>query len=272
MQRAYEANSRTPPPRATSSNDHRYARPDPHHVRPAPGAAPPPGPSWYRPYYTRWYVHPYYRWVTTTYVVVGFPFTVSPWVVTWAPPPRAGWVWEAGYWSPLGFWVPGHWEPGGQAPTGYIWEAGFFDGEAWHEGFWRPEQRAGFAWVNAFFDADGVLHGGYWMPIESKPGQVWIPGWFTGTTWVDGYWVPQAEYDATDVSQWTPPEGWSDGRGSTAGSTAAAPAAEPAATEDVPLAIPVDEGQKVEPAPVEPAKSEPAKTEPGKASPSKGQK
>lgn len=295
-QRAYDSGARTPPPRPTASNDHRYARPDPHHVRPAPGATPPPGPAWYRPYYTRWYVHPYYRWVVATYVVVAFTFEVQPWVVTWAPPPRAGWVWEPGYWSPMGFWVPGHWQPlspppslyptaayvyvpgwwqggiyvegywrlaerggwswvdgyyladgtyvaghwapSGKAPSGYVWESGFFDGEAWHEGFWRPQLRAGYTWVNAWFDQDGVYHGGYWMPTETKPDSVWIPGWFDGNRWIEGYWVTEAEYTAADPGAWTAPEGWSDGRSA----ESVAPA--PAEGEDVPLAIPVQEGAK----------------------------
>lgn len=295
--RAYESNARTPPPRATGGSDHRYARPAPHHVRPAPGAPQPPGPSWYRPYYTRWYVHPYYRWTVATYVVVSFTFAVAPWEVAWAPPPRAGWVWEPGYWSPLGFWVPGHWqpvgpppayyptatyvyvpgwwqggiyvegywrlatrnswtwvdgyyladgtyvpghwEPSGKAPAGYVWEQGFFDGEAWHEGFWRPAQRVGYAWVNAYFDDTGVYRGGYWMPTETKPDSVWIPGWFDGNRWVEGYWVTEAEYKATDPNTWSPPEGWNDGRDP----SAAAPA-EPAADAEAPLALPVEEGVK----------------------------
>ncbi len=290
--RSYESHTRTPPP-LSSRDDHRYTRPAPHHVRPAPSAGhPPPGHTWYRPYYTRWYVHPYYRWVVATYVVVSFGFEVHPWVVTWAPPPRAGWTWVPGYWAPGGWWVPGHWMPVGPAPVyypgvtyvyvpgwwqgaiyvdgywraearsgwtwvegyyltdgtyipghwepttagpaGYVWEPGFFDGEAWHEGFWRPEFRANYTWVSAWFDEDGIYHAGFWKPTEERPGQVWIPGWFDGTQWVEGYWVTQQEYEAADPQTWTPPEGWDDGRGE----QAAAPAAE-AAPEEAPLAIPV---------------------------------
>lgn len=255
--------------RPAHSTDHRYARPDPHHVRPNPHAPHGPPPYWYyRPYYTHWYVHPYYRHVHASWVVVYLDFPVSPWVVTWAPPPRAGWVWVGGYWSPVGVWVPGYWQPvapapiyrstqyvyvpgwwqgdiyvegywrvqgragwtwvdgyylpdgtfvrgawqpSGNGPAGYVWEPGFFDGDQWIEGFWRPEFRSGYSWSSSWYDSDGAYHAGYWEPTEDRPGQVWVPGWFDGSTWIEGYWVTDAEYRAADPVNYQPDKGWNDG-------------------------------------------------------------
>lgn len=225
-----------------------------------------PGRSYYRPYYTRWYVHPYYRHVYATRVVVGFGFATYAWRSSWAPPPRAGWSWQGGYWSRYGYWVPGYWVPrarvsvpvgyvyvpgwwdddayiegyyrkerrdgwvwedgyylengdyirGHWRPTqppraGYLWEAGFWDGETWVEGFWRPEARRGFTWASAYYDEDGVFHSGYWLPAEERPGFVWVPGWFDGNTWVEGYWESEQKYGSADIEDWQPEQGWDDG-------------------------------------------------------------
>jgi hypothetical protein len=40
---------------------------------------------------------------------------------------------------------------------------------------------------------------------------VWIPGWFDGQQWVEGYWVPEQEYQTTNVQSWQPPTGYDDG-------------------------------------------------------------
>ncbi|MCB9664101.1 MAG: hypothetical protein H6732_08295 [Alphaproteobacteria bacterium] len=121
------------------------------------------------------------------------------------------WIWVDGTYLDDGSFLRGHWRPNKQAPDGYTWEAGFWDGESYVDGFWRPTFRSGFAWVGPFFDADGIFHAGYWAPVEPVPGHVWIPGWFDGTTWVEGYWVQEAEYETTDVQAWEPPEGWHEG-------------------------------------------------------------
>jgi hypothetical protein len=219
----------------------------------------------YRPYYTRWYVHPWYRGTYATNVVVNVGYPCNPWLNTWVPGYRAGWMWSAGYWYgsmwwpgywspltpvPFGYaWVPGwwvgdmyvdgwyrpqartdgdwvwvdgyyledgtfirgHWKPARQGPDGYTWEPGFWDGEQWVEGFWRPQFRNGYTWVSSFYDEDGTFHTGYWAPLEPSPGNVWIPGWFDGNNWVEGYWVPETQYQNTDISQWQAPEGWNDG-------------------------------------------------------------
>jgi hypothetical protein len=275
------------------STDHRFARPNPYHVRAYAGAHHPPPPHyWYRPWYTHWYVHPYYRWTTATVAFVWFDYTVDAWADGWAPPPRPGWVWvpghhEAGWWVP-GHWAPvgpppavygggwvyvpgwwhgtsyvegywraptrtgswawvdghyqadgdyvwGHWAPVGATPAGYSWEPGYWDGEEWVEGFWRPTLRSDYRWVSAWFDDDGVYHGGYWEPDEDRPGSVWIPGWFDGHEWIDGYWVPEDEYRAADPASYTPDPGWDDGWD--AAKSVDHPA--PYDTDEAPLALPV---------------------------------
>jgi hypothetical protein len=121
---------------------------------------------------------------------------------------HGSWRWVDGAYAPDGTYVPGHWRPTSAAPDGYLWEPGFFDGEVWVEGYWRPAARAGYRWVPARTTDEGVWCGGYWDPIERRPDAVWIPGWFDGNQWVEGYWVPEREYDATDPSAWEPDAGW----------------------------------------------------------------
>jgi hypothetical protein len=127
----------------------------------------------------------------------------------WRRADRAGWLWVDGYYLDDGSFVRGYWAPAGVAPkSDYVWEGGFWDGEYWVEGFWRPERRAGYRWVNSWLDDNGIYHGGYWEPLEERPGMVWIPGWFTGEKWEEGYWVSEHEYNATNVQDWEPDEGW----------------------------------------------------------------
>ncbi len=121
------------------------------------------------------------------------------------------WRWVEGYYLPDGTFVEGHWQPTRPGPEGYAWEPGFFDGEVWVDGYWRPEFRSGFVWVSASYDEGGVRHAGYWLPLESRPDEVWIPGWFDGQKWIPGYWVAEAEFRATDTSSWQPPEGYDAG-------------------------------------------------------------
>ncbi|MDP2313983.1 MAG: hypothetical protein Q8P41_13835 [Pseudomonadota bacterium] len=280
---------------AYHTSDHRYAHPHPRHVRAyAPSGHRVPSHDWYRSWYTHWWVHPHYRWVHTTWVVVSFDFTPSPWEAGWAPPSRAGWAWVPGHWEGP-YWVPGHWEPSRVAPSwygaqwtwvpgfwvgpayvegywrlqqrrdgewvwvdggyrsdgsyvpahwrpatappaGFIWEAGFWDGESWVEGFWRPASRRNYDWVSARYLGDGTYEAGYWEPTEARPGYVWVPGWFDGEAWNDGYWVAEAEYRAADPDAWTPPEGVEDGWHDAPYEATDAPASE----DELPLALPVD--------------------------------
>lgn len=128
------------------------------------------------------------------------------------PVEREGdWRWVDGYYLDDGQFVRGYWEPTMTPPEGYGWEPGFWDGETWNEGFWRPEFRSGFTWVSAYYDEDGIFHGGYWAPLEQREGSVWIPGWFDGNAWVEGYWVDESAYATTDPQAWEPPEGWDAG-------------------------------------------------------------
>jgi hypothetical protein len=117
-----------------------------------------------------------------------------------------------------------------------VWEAGFWDGDDWVEGFWRPASRSGFRWIDAGYRDDGVWEAGYWEPLAPRSGHVWVPGWYDGGAWQDGYWVTEAEYDAANPDAWTPPEGARDGWD-------AAPSEPPAGAvdaDDVPLALPAD--------------------------------
>jgi len=91
-----------------------------------------------------------------------------------------------------------------------VWEPGYWDGKYWVEGFWRPEERAGYRWVSSWLDQDGIEHAGYWEPLEDRPGYVWIPGWFDGEKWIEGYWVTQEEYEDANPDDYKPDDGWND--------------------------------------------------------------
>ena len=121
------------------------------------------------------------------------------------------WQWVDGYYQDEGSHISGHWAPAAAGPEGYSWEPGFWDGETYVEGFWRPDFRSGYTWLSAYYDDDGIYHSGYWTPYADQPGYVWIPGWFDGNEWVPGYWVDEGEYSQTDLSGWQPEAGWDEG-------------------------------------------------------------
>lgn len=148
----------------------------------------------------------------------------------WRRAERPGWVWVEGAYRADGTYAWGHWMPAAPGAPGFVWEPGTWDGEAWIEGFWRPADREGYRWVSARWDADGVFRAGYWEPLEARRGHVWIPGWFDGTEWIEGYWVSMDALEAADPDDWTPPEGWDAGRDGRP---------EPARAAEPPLALPV---------------------------------
>ena len=121
------------------------------------------------------------------------------------------WEWVEGYYRDDGSYARAHWRPLGAAPQGYVWEAGFWDGESLVDGFWRPQARRDHVWIEAFYDEEGLINTGYWYPRVEQAGQVWIPGWFDGNTWSEGYWVDEREYRDADIEAWEPEEGWNAG-------------------------------------------------------------
>lgn len=183
---------------AYQTQDHRYAHPSPHyHTRPYPGAqhGPPPR-AYYRASYVNWWVHPYYRYQHTATVVVSFGFVVNPWVVTWAPPPRAGWSWVGGYYDAWGFYHPGYWAPAAPpvryVSAGYVYVPGWWQNDVYIEGYYRAPERRGWSWVDGYYLSDGAYVPGHWQPQSSAPeGYIWEPGFFDGDTWVEGFYRPE---------------------------------------------------------------------------------
>ncbi len=184
------------------------------------------------------------HWAPAAPAPVGYRYVPGAWYADayvegyYRSDARDGWTWIEGHYTPDGTHVPGHWMPTGAPPEGYVWEPGFFDGESWMDGFWRPEFRQDYVWVSSRFDRDGLYRAGYWQPVEDRPGQVWQPGWFDGNAWVEGSWVDEASVKDIDPTQWKPEDGWSGG--------AAPPPATPppgrfeqAVAPERPLAIPV---------------------------------
>jgi len=154
-------------------------------------------------------------WYGTSWVWVPGWWMGPTWVEGyWRPVNRPGWVWADGYYLDDGQYVRGWWEPDNAPPQpGYVWEGGHYDGETWVEGYWRPEKRDGYRWVDAWLDGEtAIYYEGYWEPTEAKPGMVWVPGWFDGSEWVEGQWVSEAEYEKSeaDAENWQPEEGWED--------------------------------------------------------------
>ncbi len=125
--------------------------------------------------------------------------------------PEQDWVWVEGYYLEDGTYVWGTWTPNFAGPDGYVWESGFWDGQNYIDGFWRPQYRSGFQWMSAWYDTDGVYQSGYWMPTVDRPGSVWVPGWFDGNEWQGGYWISESQYTADDPNTWSAPTGWDAG-------------------------------------------------------------
>jgi len=179
---------------------------------------PPPRPGWtwmagyyyYGTYYPG-YWRPDYVAPTNYAYVPGF-WSASTYVEGYyRQSSRPDWSWVDGYYLEDGTYVEGHWQPNKAGPEGYLWEPGFFDGQTYVDGFWRPEYRSGYTWVSSYYDDQGVRHNGYWLPLDDRAGQVWIPGWFDGDQWVTGYWVDQTEYKNADPSSYQAPgldAGW----------------------------------------------------------------
>ena len=153
------------------------------------------------------------------------------------------WEWVEGYYLEDGTFVQGHWRPTGDPPqAGYTWEPGFWDGDQYVDGFWRPEMRSSYTWVSAFYDEEGVYQSGYWLPVDEQDGFVWVPGWFDGTEWIQGHWVRQAEYDSVDLEEWQPAEGYDDGwevEGWGDGQVESYSTADAGEGDEAPLGIPV---------------------------------
>jgi hypothetical protein len=185
--------------------------------------------AWAPPYRPGWswvggYWNPYGYWcpgywnpAVTVVAPVGYAYVPGWWDRDvyvegyYRTQDRNGWQWNEGYYLDDGTYVRGHWQPTGQGPEGYTWEPGFWDGETWVEGFWRPEFRSNYTWVSAYYDADGIFHAGYWMPLEQQPGYIWVPGWFDGNQWNEGYWESEDKYGSADLDGWQPEQGWNDG-------------------------------------------------------------
>jgi len=102
--------------------------------------------------------------------------------------------------------------------------------------------------MSAYYDADGVFHSGYWMPMVEEVGFVWVPGWFDGNAWTDGYWVRENDYAQEDVEHWQPESGWNDGwevgsgwgDGEVIEPSGTGPGPAPEWVDDAPLALPVE--------------------------------
>ena len=165
---------------------------------------------WVPGYWANGFWHPG-SWVPARHLAprTGFVWTTGFWQTNnvyvdgyWRPEEREDgeWQWVEGYYLEDGSYVPGHWRPTADGPEGYLWEPGFWKGDGYVDGFWRPEYRRGYQWQSAYYDVDGLFHAGYWLPMVDQDGFIWVPGWFDGNAWVEGYWVSDDEFDKELVS------------------------------------------------------------------------
>jgi len=172
--------------------------------------------NWVPGYWAWGYWHPGY-WAPMARAPIGYVYVNGWWEGDayvegyYRSEARDDWEWVDGYYLDDGTYVRGHWAPTTPPPEGYQWEPGFWDGETYVDGFYRPQFRKGFYWVAAWYGEDGIFHSGYWQPEQDKPGAVWIPGWFDGNEWVTGYWEDEQAYLDADLENWTPEEGFDDG-------------------------------------------------------------
>ncbi len=102
------------------------------------------------------------------HVRVGGPrvtVVVNPWAPTYAPGPRAGWVWMPGVWvGPR--WRPGYWQPA-IARVGWMWVSGYWAGTVYVDGYWREASRQSQVWVDGYYDDEDDWVPGYWAPSNS---------------------------------------------------------------------------------------------------------
>ena len=104
--------------------------------------------------------------VSVTVTSPGIEIVVDPFSPSYAPAPRPGYVWVAGFYDPYGFWVPGYWAPV-QPRVGYVWVPGYWVGRSYHDGYWRTPYRGRDVWVDGYY-----VNGRYVAPRWVSPQQV----------------------------------------------------------------------------------------------------
>lgn len=80
-----------------------------------------------------------------------------------------------------------HYRP--PARAGFVWVEGYYDGwGGWVPGYYQPVQtRVGYAWVPGYWSGNHYV-GGYWRST-SRAGYYWAPGYYDGRTWIAGSWT-----------------------------------------------------------------------------------
>jgi hypothetical protein len=114
--------------------------------------------------------------------------------------PGAGTYWVPGHPGVGGIWVAGHCAHVGAPPrSGWVYVSGYWNGAVWVTGFWRPSVRVGFTWVDGHVNEEDEYIAGYWEPEGQAPeDMMWRPGYYDGSDWVAGGWVPTESYEAYD--------------------------------------------------------------------------
>lgn len=125
----------------------------------------------------------------------------------WRLRTRSGYLWVNGYWDGDRY-IPGYWRPRQARGSSWVWAPGHWAGKYWIEGHWRPARRSGYQWEIGHWDRSGNWHDGHWRPVTQRPDREWVPGyWLPGDKWKEGYWRPRSR----DGFVWVP--GYFNGSG-----------------------------------------------------------
>ncbi len=121
--------------------------------------------------------------------VDAFPLSVNIGVPGfWRLSVRPGFTWVDGFWKGE-IYVPGYYRPNRDRGRNWAWVPGHWGGDRWLPGRWRPSQRAGYDWIEGHWTREGEWIEGFWRPLARAPrGMVWEPGYWNARGWVEGFW------------------------------------------------------------------------------------
>lgn len=74
-----------------------------------------------------------------------------------------------------------------------------------------PAARSGWSWAAGHYDAWGQWHPGHWRPVSARAGYDWVPGYWVGAHYYDGYWRSYNRVGYSWVSGYYSRGAWCEG-------------------------------------------------------------